>query len=188
MIRENNLGHLMIDIETLGINISKNIVILSIAAVEFDLKTGELGREFYERVDIQSCLDLGMKVDASTLFWWLKQNPISKNELFNGDGDNILNVLNKLTYFIKSLNYDVEVWGNGISFDLSILTNAYVVCGFKEVPWNTKKERDVRTLVSLLPEIKKNLSFNGIRHNPIDDCKHQIKYCHMIWKTIMNKS
>ena len=84
MIRENNLGHLMIDIETLGINISKNIVILSIAAVEFDLKTGELGREFYERVDIQSCLDLGMKVDASTLFWWLKQNPISKNELFNG--------------------------------------------------------------------------------------------------------
>ena len=47
----------------------------------------------------------------------------------------------------------------------------------KDIPWDYRNERDVRTLVSFNPKFKKETPFNGIEHHGIDDCKHQIKYC-----------
>ena len=29
---------------------------------------------------------------------------------------------------------------------------------------------------NLNPEIKKNCTFEGDKHDPVDDCRHQIKY------------
>ena len=57
--------NVMVDLETLG-NGSESVII-SIGAVEFDPETGELGREFYKVVDAQSCVDAGLKIDASTV-------------------------------------------------------------------------------------------------------------------------
>jgi DNA polymerase III epsilon subunit-like protein len=66
------LGHLMLDLETLGNK--SNSAILSIGAVEFDLETGETGREFYQRIDLQSCIDKGLIINGSTFYWWITQN------------------------------------------------------------------------------------------------------------------
>ena len=51
--KPNRLGHIMVDLETMGRN--SNAVICSIGAVEFDINTGQTGREFFAKVDIQSC-------------------------------------------------------------------------------------------------------------------------------------
>lgn len=172
------LGHLMLDLETLGNK--SNSAILSIGAVEFDLETGELGREFYQRIDLQSCLDRGLIVNGSTFYWWLTQNENARREVAKG-GENLLVALQKFSVFASQLG-DFQIWGNGVRFDVGILEDAYVACGVQEMPWNFRNERDVRTLVSFAPNIKEHFPFHGIAHNPIDDCKYQIAYCHAIWE------
>ncbi len=179
------LGHLMLDLETLGNK--NNSAILSIGAVEFDIETGETGREFYQRIDLQSCLDKGLIVNGSTFYWWLQQNKKVREEIAK-DGDNLLDVLLAFKQFTLQLG-NFQIWGNGVRFDVGILENAYVACGYQEMPWNFRNERDVRTLVSFAPYIKEEIKFpsTSIIHLPIDDCKHQIAYCHAIWENVRYK-
>ena len=173
-----NLGHLMLDLETKGKR--AGCAIASIGAVEFDLNTGKLGREFYKVVNLQSCLDVGLVIQASTLYWWLGQSDKARKAIC-APSDSIQIVLEKLTSFFHTLG-DFQIWGDGVRFDVGILEAAYYAIGKGEIlPWYFRNEKDVRTLVSFKPEIKINAVFTGILHNPIDDCKHQIKYCHEIW-------
>lgn len=176
------MKHLMIDIETLGKR--PGCVITSIGAVEFDMNSGELGREFYENIDIQSCLDLGMFVQGSTIEWWFNQPKEAQCSLFNNT-KNISEVLFNFKKFIQELKpTNLMIWGNSNRFDLGIIAQAYHLAKHKEIPWKYVNERDVRTLVSMNPTIKKNEPFVGVKHNPIDDCKHQIKYCSKIWNLV----
>lgn len=192
-MKKENLGHLMVDIETLGN--SSNSVICSIAAIEFDLATGETGRSFNKNISIQSCLDFGLKVDGSTIKWWFEQDKLAQIKLFK-DAESLNFVLRRFFKFIlelccpgtdhsshgyKLFKSDLQIWGNSNRFDLGILENAYKAVGI-DVPWMHWNERDVRTLVSFAPEIKKNMSFEGIKHDPIADCIHQIKYCSATYK------
>ena len=77
---------------------------------------------------------------------------------------------------------DINIWGNSARFDIGKLEDAYVACSYHDNPWYFRSERDVRTLVAFAPDVKANIPFEGIEHSPIDDCKHQIKYCSAIWK------
>lgn len=176
------LGHLMLDLETMG-NAS-NSSIVSIGAVEFDLQTGLLGREFYEVVNLQSCLDKGLIINASTLYWWLMQGEAARKQICK-PSDSLQCVLEKLKSFMGCLG-DFQIWGNSARFDIGILESAYRALGYESItlPWNFRNERDVRTLVSFAPQIKEQHPFTGVLHNPIDDCKHQISYCTAIWKKL----
>jgi hypothetical protein len=176
-----NLGHLMLDLETMGKR--AGCAIVSIGAVEFDLNTGEIGRQFYERVDLQSCLNVGLFAEASTVYWWMMQSKEARKELCK-PADPLKNVLEQFSSFIMQLG-EVQIWGDGAAFDLSILKAAYYAVNEKE-PWYFRNERDVRTIVMFAPKIKENMLFTGIMHNPISDCKHQIKYCTEIWKKLNN--
>jgi len=179
---DKNLGHLMLDLETMGNK--SGAALISIGAVEFDINTGETGREFYERINLQSSIDAGLIINGSTVYWWLQQNEKARMEVCK-PADSLHNVLEKLRSFIACLG-DFEIWGNGLRFDVGILEDAYVALGYNEMPWNFRKERDVRTLVAFSPEIKENYPSIGVEHNPIDDCKHQIGYCTAIWRKINN--
>lgn len=178
-----NLGHLMLDLETMG-NKSQSAII-SIGAVEFSIETGETGREFHERISLQSSIDAGLIVNGSTVMWWLMQNEAARKEITK-PGDGLKNVLEKLRSFMGCLG-DFQIWGNGVRFDIGILEDAYVALGYETMPWNFRNERDVRTLVSFAPSIKEQFPFTGVEHNPIDDCKYQIKYCSEIWKKMRYK-
>jgi len=183
-MNDKNLGHLMLDLETMGKN--SNSAIVSIGAVEFDINTGETGREFYEIVDLQSCLDKGLMVNASTIYWWLLQSDAARKQICQPN-DSLENVLNKLNSYFELLG-DFELWGNSARFDIGILEDAYTACGYHEMPWNFRKERDVRTLVAFAPSVKDNYPFTGVMHNPIDDCKNQIAYCSAIWMKLMHNN
>jgi hypothetical protein len=71
---------LMIDIETLGQE--PGCVITSISAVQFDLTTGKIDKEFHENISINSCLKKGLVIESETFIWWLDQ-PEIKKELDN---------------------------------------------------------------------------------------------------------
>jgi hypothetical protein len=75
----------------------------------------------------------------------------------------------------------VNIWGNGVRFDVGLMEDAYVACGYQDMPWYFRSERDVRTLAAFAPHIKANYPDSGVEHYPIDDCKHQIGYCTETW-------
>lgn len=175
-----NLGHLMLDLETMGDR--AGCAIVSIGAVEFDLETGKTGRELYERVNLQSCLDVGLFVVGRTVYWWMQQDEAARKQICM-PSESLSNVLEKFKSFTGCLG-DFQMWGNGARFDIAILEAAYFACGYEHLPWNFRNERDVRTLVSFAPVFKENIQFKGTVHNPIDDCKHQVAYCTAIWNKL----
>lgn len=173
------MNDLMIDGETLG-NKSYS-PFLSIGAVEFDINTGDIGSKFYKRIDLQSSLDMGLKINGSTFYWWLQQSQSARDEICK-ENEHILKVLNDFTDYFNSLNNpNIQIWSNGARFDIGLLEDSFEVCSL-EAPWNFRKERDVRTIVSIAPHIKDNHQFKGIQHYPIDDCLAQIDYSSKIWR------
>lgn len=170
--------HLMLDIETMADESYASI--LSIGALEFDIDTGETGREFHVDIDLQSCLDIGLIMNGSTVLWWMQQNEEARNEITSKER---IHILEALQMFSDFCNKDYEVWGRSPRFDCGILINAYNKAKM-DIPWNVKKERCVRTLEFFYPEIKYNFPRIGVKHSPLDDCYHQVGYCTAIWKQL----
>lgn len=170
----------MIDIETLAT--SSDAALVSIAAVRFDLATGIIGDSIYIKIDKQSCLDYGLVVDADTVDWWMRQSKEAQ-EYFLTTEDRV-SLPQALLDFNDFFEFKTDyVWGNGINFDCAILRNAYKATELP-LPWSYFNELDVRTLVHFAPEIRKQEPFVGVKHHPIADCKHQIKYCCKIYNKL----
>lgn len=166
--------HLMVDMETLGTG--SMAVICSIAAIPFDPYTGETGEPYVRNIDIQSCLDAGLQVEGSTIYWWLQQTKEAQVKLLM-DPRPVQLVLKELHDFIylNTFSADVKVWAKGPSFDLSKLADAYRACKIN-IPWHHSNERCVRTELDgyeLL--VREQVPFEGERHCAEADARHQIR-------------
>ena len=165
----------MIDLETMSTQ--SYAAIISIGAVKFDLNTGKIGDTFYRNIDLQSALDSGLLVNSASISWWMNQNKKAIRDLQNDK----VELYSALLDFVKFCSGDYYVWGNSAKFDLGILQNAYDKVNIP-MPWNFKKELDLRTLVFFNQKIKNSWKFKGTKHNALDDCKNQIGYCCKIYK------
>lgn len=182
----------MLDIETLGTNC--NSVILSVAAIPFNIDSGEIKRElsFYEKIDIDSCLQAGLQVDGATIYWWLRNSDEARAQIEEGKRplSEALFMLSNWLDGIRKMSGSraVQVWSNGLTFDVPILSNAYKNL-YMSVPWDYHDTRDVRTYVSIFPEIRKDVEEKRERvaHHPIDDCLLQIEYVSGIQKKLNSK-
>ncbi|HHT8378722.1 TPA: 3'-5' exoribonuclease domain-containing protein [Citrobacter braakii] len=179
--------HLMVDLETMGSGPDAPIV--SIGAVYFDPSTGNTGAEFYQVVSLESSMSFGMKPDASTIQWWLKQSSEARSAILVDEAMGLRETLELLADFIAENaangSHTVQLWGNGCSFDNVILRRAYALT---ETPfavpfWN---DRDVRTMVELGKSVGINprfdIPFEGDMHNALSDARHQVKYVSAIWQ------
>lgn len=174
---ENKWEHLMIDLETFGNK--PGAVITEIAAVPFNWNNKNVKAEdsFYMKINLQSALKAGLKIQADTLVWWAQQDlTVYKKMMDQKDAKAIGEVLYEFRGYLQSLYPStLKVWGNSNRFDLGLLQAAYDTQS-QDIPWYFRNERDVRTLVDLYPEIKQNHTWIGTLHNPIDDCLNQIDY------------
>lgn len=181
--------HLMVDLETMGSGPDAPIV--SIGAVYFDPSTGNTGAEFYQVVSLESSMTFGMKPDASTIQWWLKQSSEARSAILVDEAMGLRETLELLADFIAENaangSHTVQLWGNGCSFDNVILRRAYALT---ETPfavpfWN---DRDVRTMVELGKSVGINprfdIPFEGDMHNALSDARHQVKYVSAIWQRL----
>lgn len=168
----------MVDIETMGTK--PYSAIISLAAVEFDIETGETGRSMYLNIDLKSCFKEGLIADADTIIWWFNQEDEARKVITSSTAYNLRDVLHS---FNALCDDSYQIWANSPSFDLVLLANAYERVGLP-IPWKYYNERDVRTLTSLAPEIKKQILFNGTKHNALADCFHQIIVCHSTYKKL----
>jgi exodeoxyribonuclease VIII len=160
------MNHVMVDLETLGNG--SNAAIISIGAVAFDLDNG-LGSEFYMNVDPQSCVDAGMKMDVSTVMWWMQQSDAARS-VFKVKGAPIEVVLSEFKAWYPQA---ACLWGNGATFDNVILSNAYTAVGLSR-PWHFTKDRCYRSLKALRPEVKHDRE--GVHHHALDDAKFQAEH------------
>lgn len=177
---------MMVDVETLG-NESTPVVI-QIAAVIFDVHTGETFETFNMMIDPKSSVKHGLKITASTMEFWLKQEKDAiEKVVFKAilEGQELTVVLDAFTAWIEQVKKthkvkSVKWYGNGD--DWSWVASNYYATN-REMPIPFWDSLDVRTPVEWGLEIfgddfnpKKTTVFDGIRHDAISDCLHQIKY------------
>ena len=178
------MKHIMIDLETMST--AKNAAIVAIGAVEFDPATGELGETFYCNVDLGSCMEAGLDVEADTVMWWMSRSDKARARLQN-DRVPLRGALADFTTFMTQVGgYDeVAIWGNGSDFDNAILQSAYRALD-TQPPWNYRNNRDVRTILALAPEATGGES-HGVKHDALGDAVYQAKCVSRAWQVLWNR-
>ena len=186
---ETMFTHLMADLETMGKKPGAPIV--SIGAVFFDPSSGKTGAEFYQVINLESSMSFGARPDASTILWWLKQSPEARSAIVVDDAIGLLEALELFLDFIAENaangSKNIQLWGNGSSFDCSLLEAAFELADtpFPIPHWNY---RDVRTVVELGKAVGLNsryeIPFEGDQHNALADARHQVKYVSAIWQRL----
>lgn len=172
---------LMIDLETLGS--TPETPVISLGAVFFDLEKKLLGPTFYMALDVSEQIDRGRKPTGDTIKWWMSQSDAAKR-VFHEKAQPAANVLKLFSDWYKtsgnlampvlSERARAYVWGNGATFDISIMEHIlrdYAI----ELPWGYNKAMDVRTFKRFCTkgeQIKKS----GVAHNALDDAISQANY------------
>ena len=141
------MNDVMIDLETMGC--PPRAVIAAVGAVYFDRMTGAIGGRFYRAVSLASGAGFGLEFDGDTITWWLGQSDEARKAVSEG-GASLPEMLRAFASFLgpPSTRETLRFWGNGPTFDLTILRSAHVAAGYPE-PWHHRQERCVRTIVGL---------------------------------------
>lgn len=169
--------HVMLDLETMGNKPFAPVV--AIGAVRFDMGTparndaSMAADMFYQTITLESCMEIGLKPDASTILWWLEQSDAARAMFKDPSALPLPQVLDMFTDWLNSR--PDKLWGNSARFDCGILEAAYRACG-KIVPWEHWNERCYRTIKStpMAKEIK--LVRTGVHHNALFDAVSQANH------------
>lgn len=207
MIDYKNLdNNISIDTETLGLG--DNPAVIQLAAVRFNVYTGEIFESFNRAIDIESAMAHG-KVQPATLRWWLNQ----PRTLQNGVG---LTASNNDPYapeyaitpvplevalaefagsglFNNAGRLDANVWGHEES-DFKWWTNAMrAVVG--EPDFSYYQSRGIRTLAQTAAycgmPVDETRAINyakfGDNHDALTDATAQAKHIAKLMRFIMDK-
>lgn len=173
----------MIDLETLGIGV--NAPIISAGVVLFNTDKQDTWSELAKpertqtyKFNLQESLDRGLKIDASTFYWWLKQSQEARG--FLGMSEHVKHsnteVLKQINEFVRGVG---RLWGNGANFDNPILRNHF---NLYDVPFVLPyyADRCYRTVAKAYPKIK--VVTYGIEHDPAADAVTQVMHLQRLTK------
>lgn len=167
------MTEVMLDLETLGTG--NNAIILSIGAVKFN--DDEITDRFHAAIDPVSCQALGLKIDASTVLWWLDpERADARATLLDFDR---IDLASALDGFARWVGEPCNMYGNGSTFDNVILRNAYAAAGL-EYPVKFWQDLCYRTLKTETPFI--SYERVGTHHNAVDDAETQAVHLQSIRK------
>jgi len=158
----------MIDLETMGTH--PEAPVISIGAVFFSRKG--LGSEFYINLDMCEQIDGGLRrATADTIKWWMAQSGAAQ-KVFKEQAKPVKEGLVEFLGFLDESPKDkLSPWGNGSSFDVTIIEHLLVSYGLA-VPWKFWNIYDLRTFKRFIYS-GKEMTRTGTYHNALDDAKHQ---------------
>lgn len=165
--------HIMIDIETLGTR--PGSVIASIGAIAFNPLAGHIDDGGLSlSVDIADAQRCGLRIEAGTVAWWLRQSEGARAATFGRDQCSLAGALTELCTYWRERNGQFA-WSHGAGFDLVLLESAYFACGLIS-PWLYDAVRDTRTIYALA-EIKAKDYFEegATAHSALDDARAQAR-------------
>lgn len=163
------MKNVMIDIETMSIR--HDAAILSIGACVFDVDECKITDEFYQNIDLTSCIQLGLKTDRSTFAWWSKQENKQAWDSLKKNTTSIQRAISGFNEWCISLKEEVAPWSNPSTFDIVILQNAFNEC-YTAYPWKFYNISCYRTLRRLFPSIL-TPRVGMLRHNALYDARYQ---------------
>lgn len=180
------MNDLMLDIETLGVG--PDAAIVSIAVVQFDLMTGEVGDIFRQTIKIDT-IPSCRTVDLHTVGFWMEQ-PDDARHISFGQPDKVAHAtaMAMCVDWIEEHSYaDTTLWGKGPTFDIALLTSSMKAEGIT-LPIPFRNHRDVRTILDIgeRMQIADDIIFAGVPHDPVSDCRHQIKQIHNVMRHLTN--
>lgn len=188
------MKHIMLDLETMGNG--NRAAIVAIGACEFDphntpLVYGQepsIARTFYEKINLQSSIDAGMQIDASTVLWWMQQSDEARKSTFGGVVISLHDACVALAGFVNQVSAhtmkDAAMWGNGATFDNVIIRSAFKAVGI-DPPWSFRNDKCYRTVINLLPENRQPpFERSGTAHNALDDAITQALYLQKVYKEL----
>lgn len=188
-MEEKKFKHVMIDTETLGR--APGSVVRSVAAVEFDPQTGETGRQKVWKIDLADSIRYGLKVEASTLKWWMMQSDEARSDFVEGAETPLVDFLEDFMQFIAATDEgnDFTLWCLQLDFDVAMLRSMYSWynlnvhgCDEEVLPWNFRKVRDVRPYMDALDSAGLLPPKVADRHTPLADCLAQINCVYLVEK------
>ena len=175
-----------IDLKTMGNDIKSPIISVGICAI--DMTTGIVPDGWPVNIEISLKSNMAARriPSAGTILRWLKQSDAARAMFSNNeDTEPLSDALKRVSTYLPITG---SVWGNGASFDLGILCDAYALCGMV-TPWQSWNECDVRTIVKMGKvigiNVKKDFPLEGIPHRADHDAMHQAKYTSAIWRAVL---
>lgn len=165
----------MLDLETMGL--PPTGAVISIGACFFDLEKCEIGPTFLRTVNLATAVRDGGTIDAATVIWWLGQSQSARDGV-RFSGIDIRTALQEFSDFISEHSdvKSVRIYGNGSSFDLTLLNGAYRRAGLK-TPWSPWGERCFRTIRNLYPSVIYDPAEKGDgAHNALEDARFQSEH------------
>lgn len=156
-----NTLNVVIDIETLGVDIVNGAPITQLAGAYLTLGAEEINIETVSvNVDSEECCNLGLEPSESTLQWMETVPP----EVIDGWFTNIKPINEALEIFEKFISdaravadaagLQMLVFGNSPRFDFNMIDHLYRVVGKTNTLWSFREEGDYRTLCRTFPPTK----------------------------------
>jgi len=184
---------IMLDLETLGKK--PGAVVLSIGAIVFNMygppSLPAPPITFYRNIDLFSSLMVGLKIDESTVDWWRTKDPQAQAALLKGAVTPAQAVADFHSWHVglnptTSEELQPRIWAKSPTFDCALWEAVCASVG-KEVPWDFRAPRDVRTLFALAGFDEKSMTSKGMgftQHNALDDCSLQILQVQEAWRKL----
>ena len=163
--------HIMVDLETLGLN--SNAVIVSAGLVAFDRDTFKVLGTLEVGFDLNLQIKTGGIIDGDTIEFHFKQEYASIQKMANREVLPVKDAIDKIDAFVNEHKAEA-LWGNGATFDCVILRNLYAR-HLKVFPLWFWADRDLRTAVDIYNIDASAVPFVGIKHYCLDDARHQVK-------------
>ncbi len=182
------MKHCMIDLETFATG--QNAAIVSIGAVAFDpwkpwgADGPGLSDTFHRGLDVDAQVRAGARIDGSTVLWWLGQGEEARAALVDVEKMKPRGVLEAFADWWRKRHCEFP-WGNGSTFDLRILREAYELHDLP-VPWKFWAERDLRTLKHLHEDwttFPLKIKREGTHHDALEDAIYQARMVHRAYRT-----
>ncbi len=165
----------MLDFETWGT--SPGSALRSIGAVEFEL-SGKMGREFY--ANFSDAGQSHLRRDPDTVAWWAKQSAEAQSAFVKPEPQPFTPIA---LSFAKWFPTGATVWAQGANFDPMIWESACKPLGIA-APWKFYDVRDTRTVYDLAGFDPRKIKRQGVFHNALDDCKHQVRCVAAAWSML----
>lgn len=164
------MKHLMLDFETVGQR--SDTAVLSLGTVLFE--GGKILDEKLWIFNLSRQLDgFRRSVSADTLLWWMNQGDKAKSVFEKTKNGMLLSDFAKNFREMFEQYPDLRVWGNGATFDVSIVENILTTFAIPH-PWKFWNVRCYRTLKAM-HGIEIGQVREGTHHDALADAQFQAK-------------
>lgn len=174
----------MLDLETLGT--AATAPVLSIGACYFNPATGDIGKKFHGRIDASDTLRYG-RMSGETFKWWMGQSDDARQKVLQY-AKPAAEVFTAFEAFLQIGGINIVPWGNGSSFDITILEVSFPRVLDRPAPWKFWNVRDCRTIKDIANSAGHffRAELEGTAHSALDDALFQAKWVSHYWQKLVS--